>query len=197
MDLNFLNDYWIQESLFSDKHFDSFSNFLKTNVCSSGIPCDNLRTAYKGFKNWDMHFPRKKIAIEYKSSAITPYEIGINHKNAIRKSFSSNLNSRIEEAMGCAMDLKHHDPEYKTGYFVVYSLKREANIQLPLDIINKAIAIFDRMVENKVYDMYCPVVTFGINDHFELSEKYTFERFMKELKEAPEHKLNSLEQFYV
>jgi hypothetical protein len=197
MDLNFLNDYWTQETLFSDKHFDSFSNFLKINVCSSGIPCDNLKTAYKGFKNWDMHFPRKKIAIEYKSSAITPNDIGKNNKSGVRGSFTSNVNSRTEEAIGCAVDLKHYDPEYKTGYFVVYSLRREKNIQLPLKIIKKVIARFDRMIENKIYDMYCPIVTFGINDHFELSKKYTFERFINELKEAPEQKTNSLEKFFV
>lgn len=196
--LNFLDDYWMQNTISANKHFYSLNTLLINSVYSTGIPEDTLTTMYKGKKKWDMHFPSKKIAIEYKTIAS---ETKINNGN-LKKSCNylnlrKNVGHRIEEAIGAAIDLKHKKPDYKLGYLLVFTHAKEKNTIPPFNIIETVIDKFDKMINNGVYDFFCPLITFGIENHAELSEKHSFQNFIQYIKNTKEKEISPLQQFFV
>jgi hypothetical protein len=52
------------------------------------------------------------------------------------------------------------------------------------------------MIKNNLYNFFCPLITFGIDDHMELSEYYTMQRFIEEIKSVETVETNSLEKFF-
>jgi len=199
MDLSFLNDYWTQARVFSNKHFNSLNSHLHKEVNCNSIAEDKIKTLYKGSKKWDMHFPLKKVAIEYKTIATqqqTQFVLKV-HKTSNRYgNLKRNIGNRIEEAIGSAIDLKHYDNEYKLGYLMVFTMKKENNLLMPKKIIDKVINQFDLMIKNNIYNFFCPLITFGIDDHMELSKSYTIDRFISEIKSVQTVDNNSLEKFF-
>jgi len=199
MDLSFLNDYWTQVRVTSNKHFNSLNSYLHREVNCNSIAEDKIKTLYRGSKKWDIHFPLKKVAIEYKTIATQQQSQFIlkAHKNSSPYgNLKRNIGNRIEEAIGSAIDVKHYDSEYKLGYLMVFTLKRENNLLMPKKIIDKVIDQFDQMVKNDIYNFFCPLITFGIDDHMELSKSYTVDRFIKEIKSVQTVENNSLEKFF-
>lgn len=177
MNLDFLNDYWLtcmtQEGISSNKHFISLDKCLISEIESPGIREDPIKTMYRGTKRWDMHFPQKEIAIEYKS---------------ISEHIGASVCHRTDEAIGSAIDLKHLNPDYKLGYLLVFAVKNK----IEMNPINRAISAFDKMVKNNIYDYFCPLLTYGKDNHEELSTDYTFERFITEIKNKKETNINPL-----
>jgi hypothetical protein len=199
MDLSFLNDYWTQVRVTSNKHFNSLNSHLHGEVNCNSIAEDKIKTLYRGSKKWDIHFPLKKVAIEYKTIATQQQSQFIlkAHKNSSPYgNLKRNIGNRIEEAIGSAIDVKHYDNEYKLGYLMVFTLKRESNLLIPKKTIDRVINQFDKMIKNNLYNFFCPLITFGIDDHKELSESYTMQRFIEEIKSVETVETNSLEKFF-
>jgi hypothetical protein len=112
-----------------------------------------------------MHFSDIDVAIEYKTFTA---------KNIIKA-----RNNRIEEALGSSIDLKRKHPHYKLGFIAVFAF-RENSISA---ITSRQIVIeaFDRMINDGHYDMFLPIQTMGIDNHFELSEKYSLDAFINSI----------------
>jgi hypothetical protein len=200
MDLDFLNNYWMQDRVSRNKHFIPLNSVLCKKINCRGIIDDKIPTRYKGFKTWDIHFPNKKIAIEYKTIATEQQEQFVlkNHKrNTPYKNLTRNIGNRIEEAIGCATDIKRYDNQYKLGYVMVFTLRREKNLLMPKEILDKIIDTFDTMVEDGLYDFFCPLITFGMDDHAELSETYSFNNFIEQIKNTPSNNKYGLEHFFI
>lgn len=201
MNLNFLNDYWTQDSVTRNKHFLSLNDNLKNELECHCIPEDKIKTLYKGYKRWDLHIPDKKIAIEYKTIASEQNQQRSHtakfKKPAQHKNLKRNIGNRIEEAIGCAIDLKHKDPDYKTGYIMVVTLPENKNLNTPKFYIDSFIKKFDKMVTMGLYDFFCPIITFGIDNHAELSKKYTIQKFVNEIKNSAFANKCNLEEFFV
>jgi hypothetical protein len=199
MDLSFLNDYWTQVHVTSNKHFNSLNSHLHREVNCNSIAEDKIKTLYKGSKKWDIHFPLKKVAIEYKTIATqqqTQFVLKTHKTLEPYKNLNRNIGNRIEEAIGAAIDVKHYDNEYKLGYLMVFTLKKESNLLIPKKTIDRVINQFDKMIKNNLYNFFCPLITFGIDDHKELSESYTMQRFIEEIKSVETVETNSLEKFF-
>jgi hypothetical protein len=79
---------------------------------------------------------------------------------------------------------------------MVFTLKKESNLLIPKKIIDKVIDQFDKMIKNNLYNFFCPLITFGPDDHMELSESYTMQRFIEEIKSVETVETNSLEKFF-
>jgi hypothetical protein len=79
---------------------------------------------------------------------------------------------------------------------MVFTLQKESNLLIPKKIIDKVIDQFDKMIKNNLYNFFCPLITFGIDDHMELSESYTMQRFIEEIKSVETVETNSLEKFF-
>jgi len=166
--LNFIDEYWKivgsgqgTQQIRQNKHFEPLTDFLIKKV-PGGIPEDKVHVKYRPWKKWDINYPLIKSAIEYKS--ITS------------KSIEKCKYLRVEEALGSAMDVKLYDKDYRLGFLLVFAFS-EIN-----DRVEKArdymIKTFEAMVDDNVYDFFCPIQTVGIGNHIELSDKYTFERFI-------------------
>jgi hypothetical protein len=200
MDLSFLNNYWTQDNVASNKHFNALNVHLHKEVNCNSIAEDKIKTMYRGSKQWDIHFPLKKVAIEYKTIATQQKSELFLKTNQTVKPYGNlrrNIGNRIEEAIGAAVDVKHYDNEYKLGYLMVFTLQKESNLLIPKKIIDKVINQFDKMIKNNLYNFFCPLITFGIDDHMELSESYTMQRFIEEIKSVETVETNSLEKFFI
>lgn len=180
MSLCFLNEYWLncdsQKTISANKHFSALNNLLIQQVGCAGFPEAKLKTKYKGTKKWDLHFPSKSVAIEYKSMS-----------DSLVKENSGgcpSLNHRIEEAIGAAIDLKHMSPHYKLGYIMVFVVRHESTYNKK--IFDKTLQAFESMVNNGVYDFFCPLITYGTDRHTELSSKYSFNTFVDGIKNTQE-----------
>ena len=199
MNLDFLDNYWKQERVFCNKHFDALDSELMTRINSPGIPQDKIKTMYKGQKKWDIHFPAKKVAIEYKTIATeqqTQFVLKQQPKSPY-KNLKRNIGNRIEEAMGSAIDVKHFDPDYKLGYIMVFTLQRSHNLLLPKKLTDDVTSKFDKMIKNGLYDFFCPMITFGMGDHLQLSTKYTFDKFINDINLIPSNNKKSLDDFFI
>ena len=200
MCLDFLDQYWIHNRVSANKHFAGLNKELISSVGCPAIPEDKIKTMYKGSKRWDLHFVDKKIAIEYKTIATErqqQFVLKVHDTKALHSNIARNIGNRIEEALGNSKDLKDLHPDYKLGYILVLTLKREDGIIVPKKIIKKTIDTFDKMVKNKVYDFFCPLITFGPNDHEELSKDYTFSKFISQIKNSPRIELSPFAEFFV
>jgi hypothetical protein len=195
MNCNFLDNYWKQKTIRADKHFDALDVELISKINCPGIPRDKIKTFYKGTKAWDIHFPSKKVAIEYKT--IATEQKGKTVQNQLHINLKKHMGSRVEEAIGCAIDLKHFDEEYKLGYILVFTLPRDKNLIMPKTLIDKTILKFEKMVSKNLYNFFCPLITFGIGDHMELSEEYSFERFINDINSVPPINKNTLDGFFI
>ncbi len=141
-----------------------------------------MKTKYKGTKKWDMHFPEKRIAIEYK----TVSDVG-----GSQHYMGSCINHRIEEAIGAAIDLKYQHKDYKLGYIWIFAFRNKNNIP---NQVQKAICSFEKMLDDNLYDFFFPAITFGIDRHQELSKTYTFSRFITDIKNQPTIEISPLEK---
>ena len=163
------------------------NSFITKEINCLSIAEDKLKTKYKGSKKWDLHFPNKKIAIEYKSVCW----------NDTCNSLIANFGNRIEEAIGMSYDLKHQDPEYKVGYIIVISIPNNFHQPNALNWAHKYVDSCTKMVEAKIFDFFWPVLTKGISDHHEFSEIYNFQKFLNDIKNVPaKYKIN-LDDFLI
>ena len=168
--LNFLDYYWEIvgpdfdfSNISKNQHFNPLNTFLLNEIKCAGIIEDKIPTKYCRTKKWDMHFPEKKVAIEYKS-------LPCRH--------AKNLNNRLEEAIGCGIDLKANDPEYKLGYIMIFPIPAVTEFNYT-KLIEMFVESFEKMVDDKIYDFFCPIKTFGKGLHEEVSEKYNLDTFIK------------------
>ena len=167
--LCFLDEYWevigtehSRVNKARNKHFELLNSFLKNKIGNGisecALPCEYRPSG----KRWDVNFPDKNIAIEYKS--------------VTSKSIEKQKYMRIEEALGCAVDVKEANPNYKLGYIMVFAFTEENDrIIRSKNIILDA---FDKMVKNGHYDFFCPLQTNGIGQHSEMMEEYSFDKFI-------------------
>lgn len=202
MNLDFLNDYWIN-NINANKHFEKLNVELINSVGSRGIPEDRLKTMYKGFKRWDLHFPEKRIAIEYKTlstdakqETLQKYLKRHPNRGPHYTNLRRNAGLRLEEALGCSKDVKDLHKDYKLGYIFVISFDKKQKYEPAEKTINWLISSFDKMIQNKVYDFFCPLITFGIDDHKELSENYTCNKFVEEIKNSPAIEISPFAEFF-
>ena len=187
MNIDFLDDYWTKKNVYVNKHFLKINTFLTNEINAPCIAEDKIKTKYKGGKKWDLHVPSKKIAIEYKS-------IGIDNNS---KKAKRNYGNRMDEALGIAFDVKAYDKEYKLGYVLVCATPAHL-CQKPITVwANNYIKFFDRLIDNEVYDFFCILMTKGISNHSQISEKYSMENFIKEINEVPSIHMQGLEPFMV
>lgn len=169
-----LNHYWLtigddQDSvkIRGNKHLNKVNDYLIERVSVKGVPEDTLNGAYTDKKKWDINFPEIKFAIEYKTLTA--------------KNIASNRNNRIEEALGCSVNIKRKDSDYGLGYIAIFAFKNpNASALKHRDLF---IQEFDKMVSDKFYDAFLPIQTFGIDNHFELSEKYSIKSFIRSINE--------------
>jgi hypothetical protein len=167
-----LNHYWNtvgnDQDTFKirgDNHFSKLNDYLNERIPAKGIPESFITCAYRNRKSWDMHFPDINVAIEYKTFTA--------------KGISGNKNNRIEEALGSSIDLKRKHPHYKLGFIAVFAF-RENSIQA-IKAREIVIEVFDRMINDGHYDIFLPIQTMGIDNHFELSEKYSLDAFINSI----------------
>ena len=172
MNLNFLDEYWNivgseqgTQAIRQNKHFEPLTKLLlETN--DSGIPEDKIPVKYRPWKKWDLHFPSLVTALEYKS--ITS------------KSIEKCKYLRVEEALGSAIDLKKQNSNYRLGFLLVFAFPFEND-----RIINARdymLDAFSNMVDDGIYDFFCPLQTSSIGNHCELSKTNTFQKFLSEIK---------------
>jgi len=188
--LDFLNSYWEKcntfEGIASNKHFLNLDKTLMRLVQSPGIREDSIKTRYKGAKKWDMHFPEKKIAIEYKTASVI---------NGCKGDMGSIVNHRLEEAIGAAVDLKRQNEDYKLGYIWIFVFRTPNSIAMSQ--IDKATNAFHRLIEDGIYDFFFPAMTFGVDDHREPSTVYTFSKLIAEIKSQPNMQTTALTELMV
>jgi len=121
-----------------------------------------------------MHFPDKKVAIEYKTLS------SFSKNGTSGGSLGKGLGNRLEEAIGSAFDLKQKDSNYRLGYLIVFVFRDEkSNYD---SVVKRAIDVFDKLIEDGLYDFFCPLFTRGLNTHGELSETYSFNRFIGDIR---------------
>jgi hypothetical protein len=99
--------------------------------------------------------------------------------------------------MGSAIDVKHFDPDYRLGYIMVFTLQRSHNLLLPKKLTDDVTLKFDKMIKNGLYDFFCPMITFGMGDHLQLSTKYTFDKFINDINLIPSNNKKSLDDFFI
>jgi len=169
--LDFMDEYWKivgseqgTQKIRQNKHFEPLTDLLMDKI-PGGIPEDKVPVKYRPWKKWDINYPKIKTAIEYKS--ITS------------KSIEKCKYLRVEEALGSAVDVKSHDKDYRLGFLLVFAFP-EVNdrVERARDYMVKT---FEQMVEDKVYDFFCPLQTNAIGNHEELSDEYTFKKFLEEI----------------
>ena len=170
--LCFLDEYWrtvgnehSQSNKARNKHFESLNHFI-SNKIGNGIseckmPCQYRETG----KKWDINFPDRNVAIEYKS---------VTSSSSKKQKYN-----RIEEALGSAVDIKETQPEYKLGYIMVFAFTEETDTMT--NSKNIILNAFDKLVKNGHYDFFCPLQTNGIGKHKELMKEYSFDKFIKEI----------------
>jgi len=176
--LDFLNLYWETcdsvSSIRKSRHFLKLDELLTEQISGIGIREDPISTRYKGTKRWDMHFPDKKVAIEYKTLS------SFSKNGTSGGSLGKGLGNRLEEAIGSAFDLKQKDSNYRLGYLIVFVFRDEkSNYD---SVVKRAIDVFDKLIEDGLYDFFCPLFTRGLNTHGELSETYSFDRFIGDIR---------------
>jgi len=166
--LDFIDEYWRivgtnqgTQQIRQNKHFEPLTRLLMETI-DGGIPEDKVPVKYRPWKKWDINYPDLKVAVEYKS--ITS------------KSIEKCKYLRVEEALGSAVDVKKQDDTYRLGFLIVFAFT-EIN-----DRIEKArdymVETFERMVDDKVYDFFCPIQTISVGNHKELSKVHTFDNFL-------------------
>ena len=178
-----LNHYWdtvgVEQDTFKirgDNHFSKLNDYLNDKIHAKGIPESFISCAYRNRKSWDMHFPDINVAIEYKTFTA--------------KGIAGNKNNRIEEALGSSIDLKTKHPHYKLGFIAVFAFRENSmSVVKAREIV---IEVFDRMVGDGHYDMFLPIQTMGIDNHFELSEKYSLDTFIESINYNIQQKNGSL-----
>lgn len=185
-DLSFLDEYWdlfdrndrsVKENVSANQHFLRLNTFLLSEIDSPGVCEHSVVTKYKGKKKWDICFPEKKILIEYKS--ITD-SVGAKSGNNLKKT----LPHRVCEALGAAVDIKSMNQNHKLGHVFVFFVRDRSNMVRCKRIINQTMRGFERMVEDGIYEYFCPLVSYGKNDHEEFSSVYSFDRFVDQIKTA-------------
>ena len=171
MNLDFVDEYWHvvgseqgTQKIRQNKHFKPLTNFL-LDKNSTGVPEDKIPVKYRPWKKWDIHFPSSKTAVEYKS--ITS------------KSIEKCKYLRVEEALGSAIDLKKKNSDYILGFLLVFAFPFEnANVIKARDYMLDA---FDKMVNDGIYDFFCPIQTTSLGNHKELMESHSFKNFLSYL----------------
>ena len=186
MELSFLDSYWefcqkfpdrsVASVAFGNHHFKKLNEYLLQEIASPGIAEDCIKTRYRVKKRWDMHFADKKVLVEYKS--MSDNETGASRANNIGKTSYN----RIEEAIGNAVDTKKANPDYKLGFIYVFFMRDKSNLLKHKKKIDELLTAFERMVEDGVYDFFCPIISFGKGEHMEMSKYYTLNRFLSSIK---------------
>ena len=169
------------EKIRMNKHFDKLDEYLRLQIDSECVLEDNIPGKYRYSKRWDVHFPDKRVALEYKTMTA--------------KSVCVNRNNRIEEALGSSVDLKNRHPDYKLGYFMLYAFS-------PLKAIHETSYVWrNRMVEGLTqlhkdgyYDFLCIIQTNGIGSH-EVIGEYGLEQFVEGINNVEGGHQSSLERF--
>jgi len=84
---------------------------------------------------------------------------------------------RVEEALGSAIDLKKKNSDYILGFLLVFAFPFEnVNVIKARDYM---LGAFDNMVNDGIYDFFCPIQTTSLGNHKELMENHSFENFIK------------------
>ena len=185
--LSFLNDYWnlcddtektLYGTISANQHFLKLNSVLIDQIRSAGKTEDSIPTKYRGKKRWDLHFTEKKVLVEYKSVSDT---FG---KDKTTNNIHKSLSHRIEAAIGCAIDVKHFDSEYKLGYIMVFFMRDRQNARRYKKFIDDNLKSFYKMMDSGLYDFFCPLISFGKDDHEELSTVYTMDRFLNGIRDT-------------
>ena len=188
--LNFLNKYWeMNDKLGGDetkrgvlvranKHFDDLNIFLRDQIESVCQYESKIETKYLGKKTWDLHFIDKKVLIEYKSCSDCISSTSQKRSSNIGKC----LAHRVESAIGSAVDVKHLNQNYKLGFIFVFYIKDKNSLLSNKNSISQFSRSFDHIMESGLYDYFCPLMSFGKDNHVEMSEKYCFSRFLSDIK---------------
>jgi hypothetical protein len=163
-----------------NKHFDKLNVYLRNNINSVCILEDNIPGKYRYSKRWDVHFPDKKIAIEYKTMTA--------------KSVCVNRNNRIEEALGSSVDLKSKDPEYKLGYLMLYAFSHDAQ-KTSYVWRDRMIEALSQLHKDGHYDFMCIIQTNGIGNH-EILGEYGLDSFVQQINDAKGGHYSSLDNFF-
>jgi hypothetical protein len=169
--MDFINEYWNcvggdqhTNKIRQNRHFSLLNSYI---VDKTGLPAEiegNVNCKYRKSKKWDLHFREQKVAIEYKT--ITS------------KSLQKCKYLRVEEAIGCAVDVKSYDPEYRLGYLVIFAFdKIDPLIERWRDWM---IDCFDNLLLDGIYDMFCPIQTTGPNNYEFMFED--IDGFIKKIK---------------
>lgn len=113
-----------------------------------------------------MLFPAVKVALEYKT--------------VTSKSINKCKYLRIEEALGCSVDVKSYDPTYKLGYIVIFAFdKIDSSIIKWRDWM---IDCFDNLITDGHYDFFCPIQTMGLDNYeFLFEDIYSLTQRIKDL----------------
>lgn len=165
-----------------NKHFDELNVYLQNHVDSIAILEDKVPCKYRDWKKWDMHFPDKKVAIEYKT--ITA------------KSIQKCKYLRVEEALGSSLDVKANDADYKLGFFVLFAFNLN-NERIPISVYkwrDWIVSTFGDMVQDGHYDFLCIIQTNGIGSH-EVIGEYGLDQFVEGINNVEGGHQSSLERF--
>jgi len=194
IDSEVLNNYWRTvgdeqdtNKIRGNRHFDLLTDFLQKKIPHESKPEDYITCRYRKHKKWDLHFPYIDFALEYKTLPA--------------KSISNNVNMRLEEALGASSDLKSKHQHYKLGYIAVFTVGQNINQKLLFKQVEYFIDAFDRVIEDGHYDAFLPLQTMGIDNHFELSEKYSVNSFINKITNSVDQKgklftKNTLTEFF-
>ena len=169
--LDFVDEYWRivgseqgTQQIRQNKHFEPLTKLLLETI-GEGVPEDKVPVKYRPWKKWDINFPKFNTAIEYKS--ITS------------KSIEKCKYLRVEEALGSAVDVKKKNPNYRLGFLLIFACP-ETNERV-IKARDYMVRTFSDMVNDKVYDFFCPIETISLGNHKELSEVHTFKNFIEEI----------------
>lgn len=169
--MDFINEYWNcvgndqhTNKIRQNKHFSLLNSHIIQSVGSPAEIEGEVKCKYRKSKKWDIHFKELKVAIE--------------HKTITSKSLQKCKYLRIEEAIGCAVDVKSFDPSYRLGYIIVFAFdKIDKNIERWRDWM---IDCFDNLVIDGHYDMFCPIQTTGSGNYEFMFED--IEEFIRKIK---------------
>ena len=183
-DLSFLDSYWEFCEKFPSRsassvasgnhHFNTLNEYLLQEIASHGISEYSIKMRYRIKKRWDLCFIDKKVLIEYKS---------MSDRDNRWLNIGKNAYNMIEKAIGNAVDTKNANPDFKLGYIYVFFLRDRSNLLKHKKKMNELLTAFERMVDDGIYDFFCPIISFGKNDHMEMSNHYTLNRFLFAIKD--------------
>lgn len=165
-------------------HFDNLNAYLRNNINSVCILEDNVPCEYREQKKWDIHFPDKKIAVEYKT---------VTAKSILKCKYL-----RIEEALGSSIDVKTKDPEYKLGFVILFAFNLNDYLSNSVGNLYKwrdwMVSTFNRLVEDGYYDFLCIIQTNGVGDHEALGD-FGLNSFIQQINQAKGGYYSSLDHF--